>query len=660
MTEKEMKLPNGNPHRSEDRVRQLDADDLGVSTPVEASNGGTSVWDDLHDALDSLETEGVRVAVATENATIATGVNIQTESSRPIHAIELAVWKAYSESRSQLTSILVQSSDEFSPCGRCLEVIRDFSDESVLRIQDPSSDSFVEATINQEPILDTSKSSGNQDEQQEGDSDQIETEKGESESLSIPETAPFIDIEVDDNVEVEYVRLNAPVYHLKYDTHEQTFCGTDLTNRDTVTSTEKPVLLDPCKRCHGETNVETVEEQRLQLRSELSEKVEPIKRTDENPESFQEEEVAALISNVPVESPTGGERAIDLRNRLSKMVVDIHDDQKAPLTFSRTEMDTLLTALDGEKVIPSEPYLFVHTSHGRIARILQSNLTLQRRAGRGEISLDLLDSEKPVESFVLDPREQLYLFTNLGQIYEIPVHRVPAIEQGDSPEEISNIINFGENESLQAAISCDDIENNEYVILGSKRGYIKRTATEEFENIRSTGIKAIKLEGEDEIREVALMNRDKDVLMTTKSGRTIRFSGTDVRPMGRTARGVKGVELDKGDEVVGVNVVNPEDNPEILTVTANGYGKRTELAEYRRQTRNGRGLVDITTGERNGPVVEVEVTSSKNKFVTLSESGRTIYSNVDEIAVVSRNTKGVEIMDLELGDKVAALSIFDS
>lgn len=662
MTDETLDLQEIAPHRSATPVRKLDAADLGISVPATKVDEETHIWDELRDAIDTIPTDGIRATVATADATIATAIDIQEGASRPIHAIELGVWKAYSEAKSPVTHVLVQAADEdYTPCGRCLQTVLDYSSDALVRIIDPSGDGYNEFSLGQMSLLDVDGTSNEQqdDAQQDIDPDAGATDVDQSESMSIPETPPFIDVEVDDDVEVEYVRLNAPVYHLKYRTHDQTFCGTDLTHREFVSGTEEPTLLDPCKRCHGETNVETVEEQRIQLRSQLSDQVEPVRTTEEDAATFSEDEIAAILQRVPVEAPTGETDAIALRSRLSRTVVEVHDDQENPLTLSRAEMEALLAALDGEGTISNDPYLLAHTSAGRVARIALSSLSLQRRAGKGELGFSLAGSEVPTTTLAMSPREQLYVFTNLGQVYQVDAHQIPAVGRDDEPTPLSDIVDLDENETLQAAFTCRNLYDHEYVILGSRDGNIKRTATEDFENIHRGGIRAVELEGDDVLQEVCLMNGDQDLLMSTQDGRAIRFDGTDVRPMGRTARGVKGINLDDGDEVVAVNVIDTEEASEVLTVTAQGYGKRTAIGKYRVQSRNGRGLVDISTDDRNGPVVAVEMTSREDEVVTMTEAGRTIRILADEISVQGRNTMGVEIMGVNPDGLLSNLTVFN-
>lgn len=657
MTDKKLDLPGTNSYRSTTPVRQLDATALGISAPATQGDEEIQIWDELHDAIEAVPTDGISAAVATTNKTIATAIDLHKGSSQPIHALELGVWKAYSETQSPVTHVLVQAGDnDYTPCGRCLQTVLDYSSDALVRIESPSVDGYDEFSLDRVSILTIGEGS---DEHQGTETDIDTPTEDESESISVPGNPPFADAEIANDAEVEYVRLNAPVYHLKYRTHAQTFCGTDLTHRESVSSSEKPTLLDPCKSCHGETSHETVEEQQIRLRGQLSSQVDQVRAIGNDAATFNEEELTAILRRLPVETPSGGTDAAAIRERLSRTVVGVHDEQDSPLTFSRAEMESLSLALEGEGTISDDSHLFAYTSDGRVARIALSNLSLQHRAGKGELALSMSNGEVPTTTFGMSPRDELYVFTNLGQVHQLDAHRVPAVSRGDEPTPLSEIIDFEEDEILQAAFACSELEDHDYVIIGSKDGIIKRTATDEFENIHRGGIRAVELEGDDLLRAACLMNGDQDLLMSTQNGRIIRFDGTDVRPMGRTARGVKGIKLDDGDEVVAVNVVNTGAGTEVFTVTAEGYGKRTAIDEYRRQSRNGRGLLDILTGGRNGPVVAVEMVSSSDEFVTMSESGRTIHAAADEISVQGRNTMGVQIMGLNPDDLLSNLTVFD-
>jgi len=659
MNKRRLELPGTNPHRSETRVRELDAADLDIEVPASQADR-VDTWEELRSAIGDLSREGTQIAVATGDGTTATGIKLPEGSSKMVHPLELSVWKAFSESQSRITHVLINSSDEeYTPCGRCLQVLADYSESATIRLTNPSEDQFKEVLFEQASPLSLNKNpkEGGGDSLNTANNDSLGT--GDSNSMSIPDDPPLLDIEVEDSVPVEYVRLNAPVYHLKYQNHHETFCGTTLANRDWVSSSEAPDLLDPCKQCHGETSRETVEEKRERLRRELAQNIGPVKETTENANAYTREELEAILDEIPATTPSDPFNASDLRKRLAECIVDVHTNEKEPLEFSRDEMEAILESLDGEGVISDKPHLFVHTSAGRAARLNVTELELQHRSGKGQTGVSLRDSELLDSTLSMNPREQLYVLTNMGQIHQVAAHQVVSIDRGAKPSPLSNIINLDQGEALQSVFSCESLEDSEYVILGTKNGYIKRTATSEFENIHAGGIRAIKLDDDDELRGARLLDSEGSILMTTGTGRTIRFDAADVRAMGRTARGVNGIEVDDGEEVVAVNAVDESLNGDVLTVTEEGYGKRTSIDKYRTQTRKGRGLLDIATGDRNGPVIGVEIAASEDEFIGITERGRTIRINIDDISVQGRNTMGVKIMGLNPEDSMAKFSVFD-
>jgi DNA gyrase subunit A len=191
----------------------------------------------------------------------------------------------------------------------------------------------------------------------------------------------------------------------------------------------------------------------------------------------------------------------------------------------------------------------------------------------------------------------------------------------------------------------------------TRDGYIKRTSVGAFENIQSTGIRAIRLEDGDELVDVEVTDGTRHIVIGSRDGMAIRFDESDVRPMGRTARGVIGIDLTAGDAVAGVAAIDESYHNWVLTVTENGYGKRSDLDEYRPQSRNGKGLVDIKTGSRNGNVVAIEAVTYGDHLVAMSADGQIVRTRVEEISTVSRNTMGVIVMDLEPDDEVAAVDI---
>jgi DNA gyrase subunit A len=219
-----------------------------------------------------------------------------------------------------------------------------------------------------------------------------------------------------------------------------------------------------------------------------------------------------------------------------------------------------------------------------------------------------------------------------------------------------NIIDLDDGEESTAVVNTDDIDDG-YLAMATEGGYVKRTAVSAFENVHSGGIRAVRLEEGDSLVDVEVTPGDGDLLIGTRQGMTIRFAESDARPMGRSARGVNGIELEGDDRVAGLVAAESDDDRHLLTVTKNGYGKRTPLSEYRQQSRYGKGLIDIKTDARNGPVCSINAVSGDDGLVIMSESGQIMRTHVGEVSEVGRNTKGVVVMRLEETDRVAGVDV---
>jgi DNA gyrase subunit A len=220
-----------------------------------------------------------------------------------------------------------------------------------------------------------------------------------------------------------------------------------------------------------------------------------------------------------------------------------------------------------------------------------------------------------------------------------------------------NILDLDDGEEIESVVNTEDLDDDEFLTMVTRDGYIKRTAVEEFGNIRSTGIRAIRLEDGDELVDVEVTDGERDIVIGSRDGMAIRFDESDARAMGRTARGVIAIDLREGDAVAGVAAIDDGYHNWVLTVTENGYGKRSDLDEYRPQSRNGKGLVDIKTGDRNGEVVAIEAVTHGDHLIAMSAAGQIMRTRVEEISTVSRNTKGVIVMNLDPDDEVASVDI---
>ena len=310
-----------------------------------------------------------------------------------------------------------------------------------------------------------------------------------------------------------------------------------------------------------------------------------------------------------------------------------------------------------EDLIPEEECVVVMSEDDYIKRMSLDTFRAQNRGGKGIIGTGLKEGDRVSSVFAANSHDYLLAFTNRGQIYELKTYEIPEMSRTARGKSAVNLLDLDDGEEIESVVNTEDLDDDEYLTMVTRDGYIKRTAVDEFGNIRSTGIRAIRLEDGDELVDVEVTDGDTDIVIGSRNGMAIRFAESEARAMGRTARGVIGIDLREGDAVAGVAAIDDEYHNWVLTVTENGYGKRSDLDEYRPQSRNGKGLVDIKTGDRNGQVVAIEAVTNGDHLVAMSADGQIMRTRVEEISTVSRNTKGVIVMNLEPDDEVASVDI---
>ncbi|MEF8783614.1 MAG: DNA gyrase subunit A [Haloarculaceae archaeon] len=325
------------------------------------------------------------------------------------------------------------------------------------------------------------------------------------------------------------------------------------------------------------------------------------------------------------------------------------------------ERRTSIVESDGqvthEDLIPEQDCLVVITEDDYIKRMPASEFDPQHRGGKGIIGADPKDGDRVSKVFRANSHDYLLCFTNQGQVYRLKTYEIPEMSRTARGKSAVNLLDLDDGEELSAVVSTDEFEPDECITMVTRNGYVKRTCTTEFENILSTGIIAASLEEGDELVDVEVTDGSSDLVVATEGGMTIRFDETEAREMGRTARGVRGVDLREDDSVAGMVATDDSDERTLLTVTKNGYGKRTPLSEYRPQSRYGMGLVDIKTDERNGRVTTVKAVSGGDHIVVMSEDGQIMRCPVADISTVGRNTKGVKVMEVEVDDQVASVTV---
>jgi DNA gyrase subunit A len=310
-----------------------------------------------------------------------------------------------------------------------------------------------------------------------------------------------------------------------------------------------------------------------------------------------------------------------------------------------------------EDLIPEEECVVVMSEDDYIKRMSLDTFKAQNRGGKGIIGTGLKEGDRVSSVFAANSHDYLLVFTNRGQIYELKTYEIPEMSRTARGKSAVNLLDLDGGEEIEAVVNTDDLDDDEFLTMVTSDGYIKRTAVNQFGNIRSTGIRAIRLEDGDELVDVEVTDGDTDIVIGSRNGMAIRFDESEARSMGRTARGVIGIDLRDGDAVAGVAAIDDDYHNWVLTVTENGFGKRSDLDEYRLQSRNGKGLIDIKTGDRNGEVVAIEAVTYGDHLLAMSSDGQIMRTRVEEISTVSRNTMGVIVMNLDADDEVASVDI---
>ncbi|MFC7186917.1 DNA gyrase subunit A [Halorubrum yunnanense] len=345
-------------------------------------------------------------------------------------------------------------------------------------------------------------------------------------------------------------------------------------------------------------------------------------------------------------------------DELDAVIVDELHEMKAEYGDERrTSFIEDVGNVTHEDLIPEEECVVVMSEDDYIKRMPLDTFRAQNRGGKGIIGTGLKEGDRVSSVFAANSHDYLLVFTNRGQIYELKTYEIPEMSRTARGKSAVNLLDLDAGEEIEAVVNTEDLDDDEFLTMVTADGYIKRTAVDEFANIMSTGIRAIRLEDGDELVDVEVTDGDADIVIGSRNGMAIRFDESEARAMGRTARGVIGIDLREGDAVAGVAAIDEDYHNWVLTVTENGYGKRSDLDEYRPQSRNGKGLVDIKTGDRNGEVVAIEAVTRGDHLVAMSGEGQIMRTRVEEISTVSRNTKGVIVMNLEPDDAVASVDI---
>ncbi|MDT8978777.1 DNA gyrase subunit A [Paenibacillus sp. chi10] len=323
----------------------------------------------------------------------------------------------------------------------------------------------------------------------------------------------------------------------------------------------------------------------------------------------------------------------------------------------RTEITIGEDSILDEDLIPQEDVIITISHSGYIKRLPVTTYRSQKRGGRGVVGMDTKDNDFVEHLFVSNSHHYLMFFTDKGKVYRIKAYEIPDLSRTARGTPIINLIQIEQGESISAVIPVVEFESDKYLFFATRQGIVKKTPLDDYVNIRKGGLIAINLRDDDALIGVRLTDGEQEIIMGTKMGMSIRFSENDVRSMGRSATGVKGITLDSEDVVIDMDVVNKEND--VLIVTAKGYGKRTPMEDYRIQSRGGKGIKTINVTDKNGAVVGLKVVQDGEDLMIITASGTIIRTSMSGISQMGRYTQGVKLINIRDDDSVSTVSRCD-
>ncbi|MDZ8118626.1 DNA gyrase subunit A [Pontiella agarivorans] len=340
-----------------------------------------------------------------------------------------------------------------------------------------------------------------------------------------------------------------------------------------------------------------------------------------------------------------------IKEDLEQIRAKYGEHRKTDLSIDEGEIDI-------EDLIADEPCVITLSNTGYIKRVPSDTYRQQRRGGKGVVGMSTKDEDFVEHIFSASTHDYLLCFTEEGRMYWLKAYYVPEGTRQSRGRSLANVLQMGQDEKLAAILCVRELNDDSHnLIMATKKGTVKKTVLSAYKNVRAAGINAINIDEGDELIGVKLTSGDDEIILSMRNGKAIRFNEKDARPMGRVARGVRGVRLEGDDEVVTVEIVDTEST--MMAITENGYGKRTSFDEYRTQTRGGKGIISIQTTDRNGKVVSAHAVTDEHKLMLISEGGQMICIGASDLRVIGRNTQGVRLFNLKEGDKLVSAAVLE-
>ena len=364
----------------------------------------------------------------------------------------------------------------------------------------------------------------------------------------------------------------------------------------------------------------------------------------------EHKELAVLITELQSILDSSQKVLNIIKKELRELKSQYADARRTTLSEAEAE------AISMEDLIEEGNTVITVTKSGYIKRLPLATYKQQHRGGKGVIATTTREEDIVADIFIAHTHATLLCFTNRGRMHWLKTYAIPEASRQAKGKAIVNLLSLEQGEHVTTFIPVREFDDKHHLIMATRNGTIKKTNLIAYSNQRKTGIIAITLDEGDRLMDVKLTDGKQDVLLATAQGMAVRFAEEDVRPTGRSSQGVRGITLKRDDKVIGMIVAEKDSNKDILTITSNGYGKRTPIKLYRHISRGGSGVKDIQTEDRNGPVASVTCVSDNDEIMVITKSGITIRTPVSGISIIGRNTQGVRIMRLEQGDEIVSVT----
>ena len=354
-------------------------------------------------------------------------------------------------------------------------------------------------------------------------------------------------------------------------------------------------------------------------------------------------EVRGLIKEFKALLASKPKRMAIIKSELDEVARKYGDERRTEILADQEDFSV-------EDLIAEEDMVITISHSGYIKRIAVSTYRRQRRGGRGSVGATTKEEDWIEHLFIASTHDYLMFFTDTGQVYWLKVHEIPQGGRASRGKPVVNCIAIKPEERVSATVAVREFAADKFLMFATRNGTVKKTSLAEYGNVRSTGIRAINIEARDELIDVQLCEPESDIVLATADGMSIRFHQGDVRDMGRVATGVKGIELESDDRVIGMVVIRRDAT--LLVVSEKGFGKRSELSDYRVQKRGGKGIITLRKTDKTGALVALMEVQPEDELMLITKHGVIIRQPVEGIRVISRNTQGVKVMNLDSGDTV--------